>query len=291
MSASEGTETVPVVINVMVEQWSPGTWPMLGPMGNPLSGGLPDGQAISWAEYGPREGIWRVLSLLGDLGVSASVYASGLLAETHPDVLAAVTAAGHELCGHGWSQDVLQPSLTSEEERRAVLRCRDALESASGVAPAGWISPRCTPTPQTAAVLAGAGYRWWGDVFDTDRAYLKRTSDGSIVALPFGMGINDLPLHIRYGHPFLSLRQAWQEELRGCRLAPGAHIDITVHAHIGGRPAGVAVLRDIICEALDAVDVELVTRQQLAVRVLAEAPGANCAPGAAEGRESKRYNR
>lgn len=258
---------VPVVVNVMVEKWSAGTWPMVGPMGNPLPSSLSDGQAISWAEYGPREGIWKILSLLDDLDVRASVYASGLLAETNPDVLSAVTTAGHELCAHGWSQDILQPSLSADEERASVLRCRDALESASGTAPAGWISPRCTPSPRTAAVLAGAGYRWWGDVFDADRPYLHQTSEGAILALPFGMEVNDLPLHVRYGHPFAQLRQAWEEELRGCRLAPGAHVDITVHAHVGGRPAGLAVLRDMLCEALDAADVDVLTRWQLAERV------------------------
>jgi len=61
-----------VVINIMYEQWAPGTAPGLGPVGNPLPGGVLDYQALSWSEYGPHTGIWRLLELLDRFNAQAS---------------------------------------------------------------------------------------------------------------------------------------------------------------------------------------------------------------------------
>ena len=59
-----GSATAALVLNVMYEQWAPDASPDLGPMGNPLPPGVIDHQAVSWARYGPRTGVWRLLNFL-----------------------------------------------------------------------------------------------------------------------------------------------------------------------------------------------------------------------------------
>ena len=130
----------------MLEGWADGSAPGIGPMGNPLRPGVPDLQALSWAEYGPKVGAHRLLDLLDRAGLRAVFYTSGVVAERYPELPAAIAARGHAVAAHGWSQGTLPPYLTAEAERDDISRCVDVLSRTAGHAPRGWLSPRCTPT-------------------------------------------------------------------------------------------------------------------------------------------------
>lgn len=262
---------IAVVINVMYEMWSPGTAPGLGPMGNPLGAGALDYQALSWSGYGPRTGIGRLLDLLERSGVRASVYASGILAEEAPRTIAAIVDGGHELYGHAWSQDVLFPKLDEGAERADIERTTAALAAAGGVRPHGWISPRCTPSARTPELLAAAGYRWFGDVFDAEEPYLLQTAAGPIAALPFGLEVNDLPLLVRYGAPARELLTSFEELLAAVRGEHRpAHLDVTVHAHVAARPTGLHALAQILERAHGAEDCFFATRGEVVRLALGE---------------------
>lgn len=269
-AAATPREGIAIAINVMYEQWAPGVAPGIGPMGNPLPRGV-DHQAISWATYGSRTGIWSILETLRHAGVSASVYASGILSETAPDSIAAVVNAGHELCGHSWTQDLVPTLLAEEEEREMIRRCVAGFERASGAKPLGWISPRCTPSADTARLLAEQGFEWFGDVFDADLPYRMNTGSGELTALPFGMEVNDLPMTIRYGRPIRELVDDFRTSLEARRSAgaPGL-LDVTVHAHIGGRPEGIAALGEILEVASAADDCWIGTRAEIARALVPE---------------------
>ena len=68
-----GGKRIAVFFRVSFEWWSDGKWPGIGPMGNPLKAGVPDLNAVGWAEYGHRRGIHRILDVLarqvGVLGI------------------------------------------------------------------------------------------------------------------------------------------------------------------------------------------------------------------------------
>ncbi len=245
-----GGATSALVINVMYEQWAPGVTPGLGPMGNPLPKGVIDYQAQSWAEYGPRTGVWRLLEFLERESLAASFYVSGILSESAPDSLRAIVDGGHEVSAHAWSQDRLPGALSKDEERREIQRCAEALERVGGQRPRGWISPRCTPSAHTAELLVESGFEWFGDVFDSDLPYRLHTPLGSIVALPFGLEVNDLPMTVRYGQPTRELVKSFEFGARGLGLTrQRGYLDVTLHAHVGGRPAGLAALAEIVAAA------------------------------------------
>jgi peptidoglycan/xylan/chitin deacetylase (PgdA/CDA1 family) len=239
-----------LVINVMYEQWDPMKSPGLGPMGNPLPANLMDYQAISWADYGWRTGIWRLLDYFSEEELAATFYLSGILCETAGESIRKIVADGHEICAHAWSQDRLLPSLTEADERAEIARCVEAFERVCGTRPRGWMSPRCTPSAHTARLLAGAGFDWFGDVFDADLPYVIATEEGTITAFPFGLDVNDLPVTVRYGQPARELFSTFTDVVAGLEdLGRIAYIDATVHAHVGARPAGMAALRQIVAHA------------------------------------------
>lgn len=236
-----------LLVNIMYEQWSPTSAPGLGPMGNPLAPGLTDYQARSWSDYGWKTGIWRLLDTLSDAEIAATFYASGILTETAPDTIRAITAAGHELAGHAWTQDVMLAGMDEREEHAQIERCLAALTTIGGTRPRGWMSPRCTPSANTASLLAAAGFDWIGDVFDAELPYLVEKPDRAFAAFPFGLDVNDVPMNVRYGLPARELAHTFQDVASALESEDRiAYVDATFHAHVGARPAGLSALRQII---------------------------------------------
>jgi peptidoglycan/xylan/chitin deacetylase (PgdA/CDA1 family) len=232
----------------MLEQWSDGAAPGLGPMGNPLKPAVIDTQARSWAEYGPRCGAWRLLDVLDDLGVEAVFYVSGILAERYPKLMSAIDTNNHSIAAHGWAQDILPVYQTPEEELSDLKRSVAAIERAVGLSPRGFLSPRCTPSMATASLLAAEGFAWHSDYFDADLPRLQDFPRGQLVAMPFTMEVNDLPLAVRYGNEpsaFTAILRNALDEGRRMASRP-ACMDITVHAHVFGRAASIGVLREAI---------------------------------------------
>lgn len=244
-------KTAVVLLNIAYEAWSEGAAPGLGPMGNPLPAGVFDTNAASFGEYGWRSGIWRLLDVLGRHGLPATLFTSGRIAELNPESLKAAADAGHEIAPHSYAQDII-PALLSPDEERANLDLtlarlggvvgRDALH--------GWLSPRCTPSDVTGRLLADAGLTWFSDVFDRDQPYLREDT-GELVWLPFTMDVNDLPVYMKHGNQPRRLLDIFADTLAWTeREEDGvAHLDVTVHAHVFGRPYGAWVL-DEICEGL-----------------------------------------
>jgi len=237
-----------VSVSIMLEGWTDDSAPGIGPMGNPLKPGALDLQARSWADYGPKTGAARLLDLLGAAGLRAVWYTSGIVAERCPQLIADIAAAGHVVAAHGWAQNILPAYQSDAEEAGDLARCSTVLRQTSGEEPRGWLSPRCTPSPRTTKLLAGAGYEWHADFFDTDLPRRVATDAGPIVAMPFTMEINDMPLYVRYGSEpqaysriFERIVANWQ----GIGGRPGC-IDLTVHAHVFGRPFGLIELQSAI---------------------------------------------
>ena len=235
-----------ICVNVMLEGWAEGSAPGIGPMGNPLKAGVADLQALSWAEYGPKVGAWRLLDLLDRERVRAVFYTSGVVAERYPDLTAAIAARGHAVAAHGWSQGTLPAYLTEDAERDDIARCVAVLRGATGHHPGGWLSPRCTPSEATSRLLAHAGFRWHADMFDADLPYRIDTPDGALVGMPFTMEVNDMPLYVRYGNEPDAFTRTLARIVEGWQRlgSPAACLDITVHAHVFGRPYGAIALLD-----------------------------------------------
>lgn len=237
-----------VNVSVMLEGWSDGAAPGVGPMGNVLKAGVLDLQARSWADYGARVGAWRILDILAQCGARAVFYTSGIVAERYPALMQAIAGAGHSVAAHGWSQHIIPATQTAEEESADLARCVSILTETTGSAPTGWLSPRCTPSARTTALVAGAGFHWHADFFDSDLPRIEPTTAGPIVAMPFTMEVNDMPMSVRYGQEPEAYPRTLEKLVAGWhRLGnrPGC-IDITVHAHVYGRPAGALAFIDAL---------------------------------------------
>jgi peptidoglycan/xylan/chitin deacetylase (PgdA/CDA1 family) len=262
-----GGRHVAVVLNVAYEGWSDGKAPGIGPMGNPLPAGAFDTNALSWGSYGATRGIDRLLRSLDRAKLRASVMASGVFGERTPAAIKAIVDAGHELVSHCYAQDIIPAQLSADQVRADIAKTTAALEAAGGKRPRGWISPRGTPSADSAKFLAEAGYVWQGDVFDDDRPYLQVFDDNSrIVAIPLTMEVNDLPHAMRFGRSATQFVELFDEGL-GHMLKgedEAVIIDVTCHAHVYGRPSGAWAFEEIARKVKGRDDIFVATRGEIA---------------------------
>jgi peptidoglycan/xylan/chitin deacetylase (PgdA/CDA1 family) len=237
-----------VSVSVMLEGWAAPDAPGMGPMGNLLKPGVVDLQARSWADYGAKVGAWRLLDLLDQEATRAVFYTSGVLAEQFPALPAAMAARGHVVAAHGWSQGTLPVYLTPDQEEANIARCVEVIAASAGRQPRGWLSPRCTPSAVTSALLAARGFAWQAEMFDSDLPYWMQTPSGRLLGLPFTMEVNDMPLYVRYGNEPAAFARTLARIVEGWpRLgSPPGCLDITVHAHVFGRPYGALALLDAL---------------------------------------------
>ena len=263
---------IAVVFNVCLEAWSDGKAPGISPMGNPLPPGVLDTMAISWAAYGVKRGIYRILDGFARQRAKASVMTNAIIAERAPEAVKAVADAGHEVLSHSYTMDVIPALLSDEAERKNIARCTALLEKAAGKPIRGWLSPRGTSRAETPRLLAEAGYTWYGDVFDDDLPYVLTYGNGKIVAIPLATDVNDMPF-MKYGNAPKMMLESFNENVKIARARKGelAMIDVTMHAHIFGHPRGAWYFEEIVKQAVKATDIWVGTRAEIAEHVLAQA--------------------
>ena len=126
---------IAVIFNVCLEAWSDGKAPGISPMGNPLPAGALDTMAISWAAYGVKRGIYRLLDAFAAHGAKASVMTNAIVAERSPQAVKAVADGGHEVLSHSYSMDVIPALLGVAEQKQNIMRCTSLLATGSARSP------------------------------------------------------------------------------------------------------------------------------------------------------------
>lgn len=234
---------IAVLVTVMLENWSEGKAPGYSAMTTPLKPGTVDRHGISWSEYGGKTGIWRILRILDEFGIRACVCASGRSVELFPEAVKEVHRKGHEIAGHSYTQDTLHCYLSPEQERAEIRRCCGIIEGAIGTKPVGWTSPRGTSTEHTAEFLAEEGFLWHGDYNDADLPYVLYTAKGAIAAIALTDFADNRVLR---GNPrdFFQVYKDTFDFLY--KSEPLGMINLTVHAHFGGRPLMAAMLAEVL---------------------------------------------
>jgi hypothetical protein len=132
-----GDRRIAVVFNIAYEMWTPGATSGVGPMGNMLSSDVFDPNADSYGKYNATAGAARLLDIATRNGIAASVLTSGMVAERYADHVKRMAEAGHEIIGHAYAQNLISPTLSSEEDTTSIRVTTDFIATATGVQPQG----------------------------------------------------------------------------------------------------------------------------------------------------------
>lgn len=143
---------------------------------------------LSRGEYGVRMGLPRILALLASYSLPATFFVPGHTADSFPDAIEAILAAGHEVAHHGYSHR--DPgALSPAEERRELELGLTALNRFLGRPPVGYRSPSWDLGPQTLALLVEYGFRYDSSLFAGDfHPYRPRIGDRVSLTEPLQPG-------------------------------------------------------------------------------------------------------
>jgi peptidoglycan/xylan/chitin deacetylase (PgdA/CDA1 family) len=226
---------------------------------------------ISRGEFG-AVGCERILRLLDREGIPATFFVTGHTADTYPDHVRAIAAAGHEIGHHGYLHENPLALETPEREREVLLKGFDALDRAAGVRPTGYRSPSWDNSPHTIDLLLEQGFRYesslmgndytpyWcrtGDVVQQDGPYLfGATVD--LVEMPVSWILDDFP-HFEYvSVPAKGIfrtglsapskvAEIWQDDFTYMqREVPGGVFTLTMHPQVIGRGHRMLMLERLI---------------------------------------------
>jgi len=235
----------------------------------------PDQASLSYAEYGPKTGVWRVLDLLDRAGLKASFHASGQAAARWPLTLKEVHRRGHEVVGHGWTNDNLGHDFSPEKERKDIHDTIAAIEAAIGEKPVGWSSPGSKGSPNKFRVLIEeSNVRWIGDDASDDVPFIRRVDGKAIVMMPRNnFPANDLILWLHPANPpsvyFDSFKEAFDLLYEEGRNGSPKWTEMVIHCHIGARPGLGLTLRRVIDYAKRHEKVWFARRRDIADHMLA----------------------
>ncbi|GGB81724.1 hypothetical protein GCM10011352_04360 [Marinobacterium zhoushanense] len=151
---------------------------------------VPDVPNYSWAEYGMRVGMSRLLSTLQDRGIPASASINAGVIDAYPACAEAVRNAGWEFIGHGYHQQSLQ-ATDSDSERELITNSIKRLESFTGKKVRGWLSPGLKESYDTPDHLRAAGIDYVCDWPVDDAPCWLDTASGQLLAMPYNLEIND----------------------------------------------------------------------------------------------------
>lgn len=204
--------------------------------------------SLSYAEYGAKSGVWRVLDLLDEVDIRGSVSVNGYAAELYPAVVRAVADAGHEVNGHAWANDQIMKDDDPDAELAEIRRCTRILTDTAGTRPVGWTSPGSAGSASTLSFLKGEGYIWNGDDASDDLPFLKQTDNGPMVIMPrTNIPHNDLVMWTMAKNPPGIIWDGFKDTFdqlyaEGCAGSP-KWTEITLHFHMAGRPTLIPTIR------------------------------------------------
>ena len=232
-----GGARVAVVLVVNVEEWA-FDQPPVRPINPPPSGTsrVPDVQNFSWFEYGLRVGFWRMLSAMNRLEIKATMSLNASVLESYPRVVEAGIESDWEILAHSYFQ---RPLPVEDDERAVIRRSLDAIEAKTGRRPIGWMGPAMAETFDTPDILAEEGVQYVMDWMNDDQPYPMKVKQGALLAIPYTVELNDVPIYVIQHHraPELCeralehLETLLHDEPKTARVMP-----IGVHPYIVGRP-------------------------------------------------------
>lgn len=150
---------------------------------------VPDVPNFSWADYGMRAGLPRILKLFSDRHLPASTSFNAGVIDAYPQAAAAMRDAGWEFIGHGMHQVATNHAESGEEQ--LIAACMDKIAKFTGTRPRGWLSPGLRETIDTPDLLKKQGVDYVCDWVVDDRPSWMTTKHGPLVAMPYNIEIND----------------------------------------------------------------------------------------------------
>ena len=208
----------------------------------------PDLRHYTLRDYGNRVGIFRVMKVLDELGIRASVAINSRVAERYPLLIEEVGRRDWEIIAHGVDMGALHHGgLTAADERKLVRRALKTLREASGQNVTGWLSPAKSESANTLDLIAAEGIEYVCDWINDDMPYALETKHGQIHSMPHSYEIDDQTIMLQNHHSeddFVAQVCDQFDVLYGESEREGGRImALTIHPWMSGQPHRIKALK------------------------------------------------
>ena len=221
--------------------------------------------AESAFEYGSRVGIWRILALLTELEVPATIFACPDALLQNPRVVPRLLAHGCDFVGHG-SRWIQHYGLSVDHQRADVQCCIADLERLTGKKILGWFT-RPPNTVATRELLATEGLLYDSGAINDDLPYFDTVAGKPFLVVPYSLDVNDTRFYkgqFFTGADFeVYARDAFDVLHRESR-SHGRMMSIGLHPRIIGRPGRFGGLRRFLEHIVQRNDVWIARRNDIA---------------------------
>lgn len=160
----------------------------------------PDPLNYGWRDYGVRVGVWRMMDLLGEHGIRASVMLNSDVCAHYPRIIEEGGKLGWTWVAHGKNNSTFQTGMTPDDERAYLTDVITTIADSTGHRPRGWLGPGLTETFATPDILAELGVDYVLDWCNDDQPYPMNVSSGRMISVPYSIEINDIPLFLGRGY-------------------------------------------------------------------------------------------
>ncbi|HEX4411403.1 MAG TPA: polysaccharide deacetylase family protein [Xanthobacteraceae bacterium] len=234
---------------------------------------VPDVPNFSWADYGMRAGLPRILKAFAERDIPASTSFNAGVIDAYPQAASAMKKAGWEFIGHGMHQKAINHADDGEES--LIRACLDKIAAFTGKPVRGWLSPGLRETNNTADILRRVGIDYVCDWVIDDRPAWMRTTTRPLIAMPYNLEINDSIIYAIERHATGEMASRLEFTLRRFeRECSDSAIVLAVglHPHLISVPHRIHEL-DIMLDLLTAAaDVGFFTGSELADWYAAASP-------------------
>lgn len=149
---------------------------------------VPDVPNFSWADYGMRAGLPRMIDAIVRRGLPASTSINASAIEAYPQAAQAMRDAGWEFIGHGLHQKSIQQAGAEEDVVRQSVKL---LGEFTGSPVHGWLSPGLRESARSPEILKQAGIDYVLDWVIDDVPNWMSTDNGPLMAMPYNVELND----------------------------------------------------------------------------------------------------
>jgi len=269
-----GDARIALTVTLMVDHWelSPEADAHPDPrIVSPLGKFHPDWLTWSQRAYGNRVGIFRILEVLDQFGLTPSVALGSAAARLCPELVDELSRRNACFMAHGdYASRRITSKMSADQERAFIVSARDAVATATGSVSKGWCGQDFNESADTPAYLIEAGFLYTTDWTNDDRPYLL---DGKLVALPPQTEWNDVEAMRLRGVKMPVWADNVAEAFAVLHEEGGNAFNLTLHPWFAGQPHRIRWLRQALSHILGKSGVWRATTDRVAEAAYSQLKG------------------
>ena len=233
---------------------------------------VPDIPNFSWAEYGNRCGMPRLIKVLADRRLPATASINAGVIEVYPSLATAILDAGWEFMGHGLHQRSLGAEVS---EATQIEKALGIIDDFTGRRPRGWLGPGLAETMDTPDLLKAAGIDYLCEWVIDDLPCWMTTRHGPMIAMPYNLELNDSVIYAVEKHSSDEMMRRTRETVRTFEREIGETgeprvLTLPLHPHLSGVPHRIGFVAQVLDDLLDRDDTVFMNGSDIADWFLAE---------------------